>query len=73
MGIKAAIARTLSAIGTVLVNTAAHIGAANGGSGASRFLSGAHHDGRLARRGHPKHCARAVDCVVLDQWLMWRN
>ena len=47
MGIKAAIARTLSAIGTILVNTAAQIGAANGGSGASRFLSGAHHDGRL--------------------------
>ena len=72
MGIKAAIARTLSAIGTV-INAAAQVGAANDGSGASRFLSGAHHDGRLARRGRPKHCARAVDCVVLDQWLMWRS
>ena len=73
MGIKTAIAKGLSAVGKVLVNTAAQIGAAHGGSGAVRFLSGLHHDGRVARRGRPKHCARAVDCVVIDQWLMWRS
>ena len=73
MGIKTAIVRALSVVRTILVDAAAHIGAANGGFGAGRFLSGPHHDGRVARRGRPKHCARAVDCVVIDQWLMWRH
>ena len=73
MNIITAIAKALAGIGATLLNTAAHIGAANGGIRSGMFLPGPHHDGRISRRGRPKHCARAVDCVVIDQWLMWRN
>jgi hypothetical protein len=73
MNLKTAIAKLLSDVGAILVNTAAQIGAANGGIRSGMFLPGPHHDGRIARRGRRKHCARAVDCVVIDQWLMWRS
>ena len=63
MGIKAAIARTLSAIGTVLVNTAAQIGAANGGSGASRFLSG-----RITTGASRGGAARSIARVPSIAW-----
>ena len=74
MGNKTAIAKALSAIAAVIVNTAASIGAAAGGSGAVRYSQRSYPDsrpGRTLRRS--RRNARGVDRAVIDQWLMWRH
>ena len=71
---KTAIAKALAAIATVIVDTAASLGAAAGGSGSLRYWKKTYPDappGRHLRRSarHP----RGVERAVIDQWLMWRN
>ena len=74
MGNKTAIAKALSAVATVIVNTAASLGAAAGGSGAVRYSQKSYPDARphrnLRRSGRNAH---GVERAVIDQWLMWRN
>ena len=74
MGNKTAIAKTLSAIATVIVNTAASLGAAAGGAGALRYSQKTYPDAQPGRRA-PRRSrnVRGVDRAVIDQWLMWRN
>jgi hypothetical protein len=74
MGNKTAIAKALSALATLIVNTAAAVGAAAGGSGAVRYSPKTYPDARPGRqlRRSARH-ARGVDRAVIDQWLMWRN
>jgi len=74
MGNKTAIAKTLSAIAAVIVDTAASLGAAAGGSGSSPYSPKTCPDARPGR--HVRRSARnacGVDRAVIDQWLMWRN
>ena len=71
---KTAIAQALSAFATFVVNTAASVGAAAGGSSAARYSLKNYPDARQGRqlRRSARH-ARGVDRAVIDQWLMWRN
>jgi len=74
MGNKAAIAKALSAIATVIVDSAASLGAAAGGSGYMRYSPKSYPDARPGRRvSRRARNPRGVDRAVIDQWLMWRN
>ncbi|MDB5808813.1 MAG: hypothetical protein JWN94_935 [Betaproteobacteria bacterium] len=67
--LAATIARKLMSLAGIIVNSAAALGAAAGGSQASRYLPRSHPD---TRRGRVNR-GRAVDRVVIDQWLLWRK
>jgi hypothetical protein len=65
----AAIAEALATLAAVIISTAASLASAVGGAGANRYLPRSHPD---TRRG-ASHRVRAVDRVVIDQWLLWRK